>query len=43
MQALQLDGGLLLVPAGSRLTGTSAAKLARLLGDSIYLEVAPAA
>jgi hypothetical protein len=33
----------LLVPAGSRLTGTSAAKLAKMLGDGIYLEVAPAA
>jgi DNA-binding response OmpR family regulator len=40
---LRNDGGILLVPAGARLTGTSAAKLARLLGDSIYLEVAPAA
>lgn len=40
---LRNDGGILLVPAGSRLSGTSAAKLAKLLGDSIYLEVAPAA
>lgn len=40
---LRNDGGILLVPAGSRLSGTSAARLAKLLGDSIYLEVAPAA
>jgi len=40
---LRNDGGILLVPAGSRLSGTSAAKLAKMLGDSIYLEVAPAA
>ena len=40
---LRNDGGILLVPAGSRLSGTSAARLAKMLGDSIYLEVAPAA
>ena len=36
------EGGILLVPAGSRLTGTSAAKLAKMLGPKFYLEVAPA-
>ena len=35
-------GGLLLLAAGSRLTCTSAQKLAKMLGDRIYLEVAPA-
>lgn len=40
---LRNDGGILLVPAGSRLSGTSAARLAKMLGDSVYLEVAPAA
>jgi DNA-binding response OmpR family regulator len=37
------EGGILLVPAGSRLTGTSAAKLAQMLGPRFFLEVAPAA
>lgn len=36
-------GGLLLVPAGLRLTSSSAAKLAKVLGPKFYLEVAPAA
>jgi DNA-binding response OmpR family regulator len=36
------DGGILLVPAGSRLTGTAAAQLGRLLGSRFFLEVAPA-
>jgi hypothetical protein len=40
---LRNEGGILLVPAGSRLSGTSAARLAKMLGDSVYLEVAPAA
>ena len=37
------EGGILLVPAGSRLTGTTAVKLAKLLGPRFFLEVAPAA
>ncbi len=37
------EGGILLVPAGSRLTGTTAAKLAKMLGPRFFLEVAPAA
>ena len=37
------DGGLLLVPAGSRLTSTSAARLGRLLGSRFFVDVAPAA
>jgi CheY-like chemotaxis protein len=37
------EGGLLLVAAGSRLTTSSAAKLARVLGSRCFLEVAPAA
>jgi CheY-like chemotaxis protein len=37
------EGGLLLVPAGSRLTSSSAAQLARVLGPRFFLEVAPAA
>jgi hypothetical protein len=37
------EGGVLLVPAGSRLTSTSAAKLAQMLGPRFFLEVAPAA
>jgi len=37
------EGGILLIPAGARLTTTSAARLARVLGASFYLEVAPAA
>ena len=37
------EGGILLVPAGSRLTNTSAVKLAKLLGPRFFLEVAPAA
>jgi DNA-binding response OmpR family regulator len=36
------EGGVLLVPAGSRLTGTSAAKLAAMLGPKFFLEVAQA-
>jgi len=36
-------GGLLLVPAGSRLTSSTAAKLAKVLGPKFFLEVAPAA
>jgi len=35
--------GMLLVPAGSRLTLTSAARLAKALGSRFFLEVAPAA
>lgn len=35
------EGGILLAPAGSRLTGTSAARLAKLLGARFFLEVAP--
>lgn len=37
------EGGLLLVAAGSRLTSSSAARLARVLGSRCFLEVAPAA
>jgi hypothetical protein len=37
------EGGMLLVPAGARLTSTTAAKLAGLLGPRFFLEVAPAA
>jgi len=37
------EGGILLAPAGSRLTSTSAAKLAKLLGARFFLEVAPPA
>ncbi len=37
------EAGMLLVPAGSRLTTTSALKLAKVLGPSFFLEVAPAA
>jgi hypothetical protein len=36
-------GGMLLVPAGSRLTSSTAAKLAKVLGPKFFLEVAPAA
>lgn len=35
--------GILLVPAGSRLTGTSAAKLSAMLGPRFLIEVAPVA
>jgi DNA-binding response OmpR family regulator len=37
------EAGILLVPAGSRLTSTSAIKLAMMLGPSFFLEVAPPA
>ena len=37
------EGGVLLVPAGSRLTATSATRLATMLGPRYFLEVAPAA
>lgn len=37
------EGGILLAPAGSRLTSTSAAKLAKMLGARFFLEVAPPA
>jgi CheY-like chemotaxis protein len=37
------EAGMLLVPAGSRLTSTSAIKLAQMLGPRFFLEVAPAA
>ncbi|HEV8551748.1 MAG TPA: response regulator [Polyangiaceae bacterium] len=37
------ENGLLLVPAGSRLTSSSAARLAKALGPKFFLEVAPAA
>jgi CheY-like chemotaxis protein len=36
------EGGVLLVPAGSRLTSTSATRLAAMLGPRYFLEVAPA-
>ncbi|HEY0463356.1 MAG TPA: hypothetical protein VGC79_04065 [Polyangiaceae bacterium] len=36
-------GGVLIVPAGSRLTATSATRLAAMLGPRYFLEVAPAA
>jgi hypothetical protein len=37
------EGGVLLVPAGSRLTATSATRLAAMLGPRFFVEVAPAA
>jgi CheY-like chemotaxis protein len=37
------EGGILLAPAGSRLTSTTANKLAEMLGPRFFLEVAPAA
>jgi CheY-like chemotaxis protein len=37
------EGGILLAPAGSRLTSTTASKLAQMLGHRFFLEVAPAA
>jgi CheY-like chemotaxis protein len=37
------EGGVLLVPAGARLTSTSATRLASLLGARIFIDVAPAA
>lgn len=37
------EGGILLVPAGSRLTATSANRLSAMLGPRYFLEVAPAA
>jgi CheY-like chemotaxis protein len=40
---VRTQGGVLLVPAGSRLTNTTAAKLAKILGPRMVLEVAPAA
>jgi CheY-like chemotaxis protein len=40
---LRNEGGVLLVPSGSRLTSSTATKLARLLGPRMFLEVAPAA
>lgn len=36
------QGGVLLVPAGTRLTSTSAARLANLLGPKFFVDVAPA-
>ena len=40
---IRSEGGLLFVPAGSRLTATSASRLAAMLGPRYFLEVAPAA
>ena len=40
---LRSEGGILRAPAGSRLTSTTAARLAQMLGPRFYLEVAPAA
>lgn len=37
------EGGVLLVPAGARLTSTSATRLANLLGARVFIDVAPAA
>ena len=37
------ESGILLVPAGARLTSTSALRLAAMLGPRFFLEVAPAA
>ncbi len=37
------EGGILLVPAGARLTSTSATRLASLLGARVFIDVAPAA
>lgn len=40
---IRSEGGVLIVPAGSRLTATSANRLAAMLGPRYFLEVAPAA
>jgi CheY-like chemotaxis protein len=40
---IRSEGGVLIVPAGSRLTATSANRLAAMLGPRYVLEVAPAA
>lgn len=37
------EGGVLLVPAGARLTSTSAARLGNMLGARFFIDVAPAA
>ena len=37
------EGGILLVPAGARLTSTSATRLANLLGARVFIDVAPPA
>jgi DNA-binding response OmpR family regulator len=37
------EGGILLAPAGSRLTSTTASKLAKMLGPRFFIEVAPPA
>ena len=42
-QDVRNEGGILLVPAGSRLTSTSAIRLALMLGPHYFLEVSPAA
>ena len=39
---IRSEGGVLIVPAGSRLTATSANRLAAMLGPRYFLEVAPA-
>jgi CheY-like chemotaxis protein len=40
---VRTEGGILLAPAGCRLTGTTAAKLAKMLGPRFFVEVAPPA
>jgi len=40
---IRSEGGVLIVPAGMRLTATSALRLAAMLGPRYFLEVAPAA
>lgn len=40
---VRTEAGILLAPAGSRLTGTTASKLAKMLGPRFFVEVAPAA
>jgi len=42
-QDIRSEGGVLILPAGSRLTATSANRLAAMIGPRYFLEVAPAA
>jgi hypothetical protein len=43
VREVRSEAGLLLVPAGSRLTSSTAAKLAQVLGPRYFVEVAAAA
>jgi hypothetical protein len=38
---VRTEAGILLAPSGCRLTGTTAAKLAKMLGPRFFVEVAP--